>query len=92
MRRLLDFHINEVVRKDRDYELISMTDRLQEFPEFNRIVPEYTNADIREIILHTFRIVCRVNYKNKIYEIARVWHSASRGHSCPETSSFNGCV
>jgi len=32
------------------YELISQTDRLQEFPELGRIVPEYRNDEIREII------------------------------------------
>jgi toxin ParE1/3/4 len=32
------------------YELISEIDRLQEFPELGRIVPEYRNDGIREII------------------------------------------
>ena len=32
------------------YELISETDRLQEFPELGRIVPEYKNDIIRELI------------------------------------------
>jgi plasmid stabilization system protein ParE len=58
------------------YELISETDRLQEFPELGRIVPEYRNDDIREIVFRPYRIVYRVNHENKICEIARVWHSA----------------
>ena len=58
------------------YELISQTDRLKEFPELGRIVPEYRNADIREIVFRPYRIVYRVNHKNKLCEIARVWHSA----------------
>jgi len=32
------------------YELISETDRLQEFPELGRSVPEYRDNNIREII------------------------------------------
>jgi hypothetical protein len=32
------------------YELISETDQLQEFPELGRIVPEYNNDIIREVI------------------------------------------
>jgi toxin ParE1/3/4 len=32
------------------YELISETDRLQEFPELGRSVPEYRDDNIREII------------------------------------------
>ena len=58
------------------FELISETDRLQEFPEFGRIVPEYRNDCFREIIFRPYRIVYRVNHKAKLCEIARVWHSA----------------
>jgi plasmid stabilization system protein ParE len=58
------------------YELISETDRLQEFPELGRIVPDYRNDDIREIVFRPYRIVYRVNHENKICEIARVWYSA----------------
>lgn len=39
------------------YKLISEIDRLQEFPESGRIVPEYRNAVIREIIFRPYRIV-----------------------------------
>jgi toxin ParE1/3/4 len=58
------------------YKLISETDRLQEFPELGRIVPEYRNDQIREIIFRPYRIVYRVDQDNKRCEIARVWHSA----------------
>jgi plasmid stabilization system protein ParE len=58
------------------YELISGTDRLQEFPEVGRIVPEYRNDYIREIVIRPYRIVYRVVHENRICEIARVWHSA----------------
>jgi toxin ParE1/3/4 len=58
------------------YELISEADRLQDFPESGRIVPEYQNQILREIILRPYRIVYRVNHHRKVCEIARVWHSA----------------
>jgi plasmid stabilization system protein ParE len=58
------------------YELISEIDRLQEVPESGRIVPEYRNAVIREIIFRPYRIVYRVHPDSKVCEIARVWHSA----------------
>jgi toxin ParE1/3/4 len=58
------------------YQLISETDRLQNFPELGRIVPEYENQSLREIIFRPYRIVYRVNHDRKICEIARVWHSA----------------
>lgn len=58
------------------YELMSETDRLQEFPELGRMVPEYRNDDIREIIFRLYRIVYRVDRDRKLCQIARVWHSA----------------
>jgi plasmid stabilization system protein ParE len=58
------------------YELISVTDRLQECPELGRIVPEYRNNYIREMILRPYRIVYRVDHDHALCEIARVWHSA----------------
>jgi toxin ParE1/3/4 len=42
------------------YELISETDRLQQFPNFGRIVPEYRSDHIREILFRPYRIVYRV--------------------------------
>ena len=58
------------------YELISEIDRLQLFPESGRIVPEYRNDNIREIIFRPYRIVYRVIQEDKRCEIARIWHSA----------------
>lgn len=58
------------------YELIFEIDRLQEFPESGRIVPEYRNDVIREVIFRPYRIVYRVHHESKVCEIARVWHSA----------------
>jgi toxin ParE1/3/4 len=58
------------------YQLISETERLQDFPELGRIVPEYDNQHLREIPFRPFRIVYRLNHDRKICEIARVWHSA----------------
>jgi len=58
------------------YELISETDRLEQFPDLGRIVPEYRNQNIREIIFQSFRIVYRVNHERKHCEMVRVWHSA----------------
>jgi toxin ParE1/3/4 len=58
------------------YDLISETDRLKEFPESGRVVPEYRNNDIREIIFRPYRLVYRVNHTKELCEIARIWHSA----------------
>ena len=58
------------------YRLISETDKLQIFPEIGRVVPEYRDPTIREIIVRYYRIVYRVDHERKLVEIARVWHAA----------------
>lgn len=58
------------------YELISLVDQLQLFPEQGRVVPEYRNSDLREIIFRSYRVIYRVNHDRKLCEIARIWHSA----------------
>ncbi|MEY2482331.1 MAG: toxin ParE1/3/4 [Verrucomicrobiota bacterium] len=58
------------------YQLMAQTDRLQEHPEIGRIVPEYRDPKIREIIFRPYRIVYRVGHPRGLVEIARVWHAA----------------
>ena len=48
------------------YELISEADRLQEFPELGRVVPEYRSDQIREIIFRPYRIVYRINHEDSV--------------------------
>jgi len=43
------------------YELMRRTDILQQHPEAGRIVPEYRNPQLREIIYRPYRIVYRLN-------------------------------
>jgi toxin ParE1/3/4 len=54
-------------------EIISQVERLADFPESGRIVPEFGIANLREIIHAPFRIVYRLD-GNKIM-IVRVWRS-----------------
>ncbi len=51
-------------------------ERLIDFPDSGRIVPELDDPDIREIICKPCRIVYRINRGNYTVEIARVWHAA----------------
>ncbi|HIJ65546.1 MAG TPA: type II toxin-antitoxin system RelE/ParE family toxin [Candidatus Hydrogenedentes bacterium] len=51
-------------------------ERLREFPESGRIVPELSDPAIREIIRRPCRIVYRVRREEKLVEIARIWHAA----------------
>ncbi len=58
------------------YRLMEATDKLQQFPEIGRIVPEFHFATVREIVVRAYRIVYRVNHEHQSVEIARVWHAA----------------
>ena len=51
-------------------------DRLNDFPELGKTVPEFGDPAIREIIRKPCRIVYRVKKDEGLIEVARVWHAA----------------
>lgn len=53
-------------------KIIKSVERLKDFPNSGRIVPEFNNKNIREIIFHNYRIVYRI--KNNFVEIILVTH------------------
>ena len=56
--------------------LLHAVERLPAFPESGRIVPEFDDPVIREVIRRPCRIVYRVKADSELIEIARVWHAA----------------
>lgn len=54
--------------------IVAAVDRLQEFPESGRIVPERNTPEIREVIVGRFRVVYR--YKPGTVEIATVFRGS----------------
>ncbi len=54
-------------------EILSATERLADFPESGRIVPEFGMVSLREIIHQPFRIVYRLDKRG--IRIVRVWRS-----------------
>ena len=54
-------------------EMISSTERLTQFPQSGRIVPEFGVAHLREIILPPFRVVYRIDPPR--VRVVRVWRS-----------------
>jgi plasmid stabilization system protein ParE len=54
-------------------EVVFAVERLADFPESGRIVPEFGISNLREIIHPLFRIVHRVD-KN-VVRVVRVWRS-----------------
>ena len=51
-------------------------EHLSEFPESGRMVPEFNDPNLREVVRKPCRIVYRIKEKQNIIEIARIWHSA----------------
>lgn len=64
--------------------LVSHTKALAQFPELGRVVPEFGDAFIREIIVRSYRIVYRLDHSKHLVEVLRFWHAA-RG--IPEINS-----
>jgi toxin ParE1/3/4 len=47
---------------------------LSKFPERGRVVPEFGQPDVREIIFKNYRIVYRI--KGQFVQMLRFWHAA----------------
>jgi plasmid stabilization system protein ParE len=61
--------------------LIHHTKGLAQFPERGRVVPEFGEDAIREIIVRNYRIVYRLNHDKRLIEVIRFWHA---GRGTPE--------
>jgi len=55
--------------------LIAAVDRLAEFPESGRVVPEWHRSDVREVIQRPYRIVYRLVGDDKVH-VLTVHHGA----------------
>jgi addiction module RelE/StbE family toxin len=56
--------------------LVSSTKRLAEFPEMGRLVPEFGDPSIREIVVRSYRVIYRVDHADCRVDVARFWHGA----------------
>jgi toxin ParE1/3/4 len=65
---------NEALRFGR--LLISRARLLSQSPELGRVVPEFEDVLIREIIVRAYRIVYRIDHSQQLVEVIRFWHAA----------------
>ena len=56
--------------------LLSSTQRLADFPELGRVVPEFGDPSIREIVVRSYRVIYRVDHADCRVDVARFWHGA----------------
>ncbi len=78
LKSILDFIAEDSpsVSKQVIQNIINYVEKLPDFPELGRVVPEFSDPTIREIIRKPFRIVYRVNNERQDIEIIRIWHAA----------------
>jgi len=56
--------------------LFRVVERLADFPESGRMVPEIADSNIREVIRKPYRLIYRIDRTKRTVEIVRVWHAA----------------
>jgi len=56
--------------------LLSKTKYLPQNPNMGRMVPEFRDPNIREIVVKRYRIIYRVDSAKQKIKIVRIWHSA----------------
>jgi toxin ParE1/3/4 len=56
--------------------LVSRAELLAQFPQMGRVVPEFSQLDLREVIYRSYRIIYRTNVATQMIEVVRFWHAA----------------
>jgi plasmid stabilization system protein ParE len=56
--------------------LFQSVERLADYPQSGRVVPEFGDPAMREVIRRPCRIVYRIDSVERKIEIVRVWHAA----------------
>ena len=56
--------------------IVSKVESLQTFPRIGRIVPEYREECLRELIVTPYRIVFEIDDEVMKLSILRIWHGA----------------
>ena len=57
-------------------QVFHAVEHLADLPKAGRVVPEFDDPNIREVIHRPCRIVYRVKAQERMVEIARIWHAA----------------
>jgi len=56
--------------------IVSKVDNLKPFPRLGRIVPEYRDNRVREVILTPYRIIYELDDEQNALSVLRIWHRA----------------
>jgi plasmid stabilization system protein ParE len=58
------------------YELITRAQGLAAFPEIGRVVPEFRQPNLRQVICRSYRVIYRLRRDEQRIDIVRFWHAA----------------
>jgi plasmid stabilization system protein ParE len=58
------------------FELITRAENVANFPDMGRVVPEYKQPNLREVICRSYRIIYRLQRDQQRVDIVRFWHGA----------------
>jgi addiction module RelE/StbE family toxin len=56
--------------------IVTKVQSLQAFPRIGRIVPEYREERLRELIVAPYRIVYEIDDDSMVLSVLRIWHGA----------------
>ena len=74
---ITDYIAQDSVRYAQEFgeRIFSRIEQLKNFPNSGRIVPEFQNEQLRELIMNNYRIVYRI-YSSELIVIIRIIHGA----------------
>jgi toxin ParE1/3/4 len=58
------------------FALIARAELLAQFPQRGRVVPEYDDPRLREVLHLSYRVIYRLNEVAQTVEVVRFWHAA----------------
>ncbi len=64
--------------------IVTKVDSLQTFPRIGRIVPEYREDLLRELIVSPYRIVYEIDDDAMMLSVLRIWHGARGNLELPK--------
>ena len=57
-------------------KIIREAENVAAFPRLGRIVPEFGNPELREIISQSYRVIYKFDEEGDLVAILRIWHGA----------------
>ena len=67
------------------HALIARAELLTQFPEMGRVVPEFGQANLRELVYRSYRVIYRLKSSDQLIEIVGFWHAARGLPHIPQT-------